>query len=106
MASIDKSNEKHRKTMILMAEEEKAQLEEGVAAKYRTTGEQVSHLMFRKSGYIKEHEKNRSNNTSMESAAIQNDSMDHFKMQDIQEYKKKEAKSFFTTPEEESEKEK
>jgi hypothetical protein len=62
--------------------------------------------MFRKSGYIREHEKNRSNNTSMESAAILSESMDQFKKEDIQQYRRKEAKSFFITPEEESEKEK
>lgn len=56
--------------------------------------------MFRKSGYIREHEKSRSNNTSMESNPAA------FSKEDIDQYKQTESKEFFVNQEEESEKEK
>ena len=62
--------------------------------------------MFRKSGYIKKHEKLRlSKDESVESAAILNDSKDQFNKEDIEKYQQNESKNFFLSHEDEAEKE-
>ena len=48
---------------------------------FKTTGEQVGHLMFRKSAIVKEHEKFRKQSENHES----------FEKVDIESYKNKEA---------------
>lgn len=63
---------------------------------FKTTGEQVGHLMFRKSALVKEHEKVRKHQVNHES----------FEAVDIETYRKKEAQEYFLEPNEESEKEK
>ena len=66
--------------------------------------------MFRKSGYIKEHEKVRSRsskNVSFEIESFISDSKrDQFNKEDIEQYQQNESKSFFMSHEEEAEQEK
>ena len=75
MDSIDCSNEKKRKT--LNEASDPMQVEEAMR---KTTGEQISHLMFRKSGYVKQHQKQRENESSFDLK----DSFDEFNLKDIE----------------------
>lgn len=70
---------------------------------YKSTGEQVGHLMFKKSGIIKEYENKRK--TGQEQSSSQNASYDTYEKQDILSYEEKEAKDFFVSREEQLEKE-
>ena len=65
--AIDHSNEKKRHL-------------DNRKSEARSTGEKVAHLMFRKSGFIKEHEKIRLNDSNV------SDSRDKFDEEDIQKY--------------------
>ena len=77
-------------------------------AMYRTTGEQVGHLMFRKSGFIREHQNQRKGSTIAnygESNEVPNDTFDKFDRLDIESYENREAKEYFVNKEQALERE-
>ena len=88
--------EQHIESMELSNEKRSDSQQKKRASMFKTTGEQVGHLMFRKSAIVKDHEKFRKQSENHES----------FEKIDIQTYKSKEAQEFFLEPNEESEKEK
>ena len=80
-------------------------IEKKSLAMYKSTGEQVGHLMFKKSGIIKDYENKRKTGQEEQNSS-QNVSYDTYEKQDILSYEEKEAKDFFVSREEQLEKEK
>ena len=96
--SIDHSNEKRRRLSS-----------ENPRKSVKSVGEQVSHLMFRKSGLIREHGKKRSQHASSNDIDEAHDLLmvsAEFDQDDVEEYHQTEAKQFFVNRQEQEAKEK